>query len=504
MEAILYAMSKRKNSTKRVDFEDINSNWICLDVELKESTSIFEPVFQIHLEPGNPEDPLYTICPSNIKGVDKSGAVLPLPFYNHVYVSSLHPVCQYFKVKDIIIDNTIAIVYTETDFLQSYRYTILNSTQFIGRISSPKRCDRSKTDLVPVSTNDYTTSCSYAANVFIDNYDEGSYVVGVINGSPTVGSVCYYLFRSINEIYELFDYLFSETFFTPITDIGVELAKSLINPLQYIVSCKYFPLKLDYLEANGVPMKVDVDVGCWKTPVKAYRMQDLSTTVIGAIPAALHPQRRNDYNDYLLSAPYTECVFHLEPFGSIPVDPGKLKGANAHLAYRINVDHVSGKAKLYLYNERSTDEYIGVYYADIAQDIQLSQTVKDYLGIVESVASTVGSTIGNVLSLNIGGAISDAYSHGLDSFRAALPQLRTSGGGAYVPFIDGMAKLYVKHTMIDTAYHDRYGYLCGRNLKISDCSGDWLQCPKPELSLNCPEYGVEKIYDVMREGIWIE
>lgn len=500
MVVTFYQLKKRPNSTKTVD--KTSQYWFSVNVELKDPCNTIEPSFTLELLPGSNNKPF--VFPANIiesGGVD-DGLPADLTSYTHVDMCNLYFRCPIFRITDIEIENTIATVHLRADLLASYRDEILNSTQFIGRISDVLKCDRTQIDTLPITENRYRFD--YAASgsdVFQSGYESGSYVLGVINDSPKVGSVCYYLFQNLDALTELLSYLMSGVEWLNISDISDELTKSLINPMQYIVSCKYFPLNIDYYEANNEILYDNVKVGYWETPVKALKMLDFSTSIIGTVPVSGHPQAQHN-NDYLLLPPYTTRTFYLEPFGAIPLDGSFLMGGEK-LAYKIIVDHISGAGMLYLYRMSSTNDFISVHYANVAQDIKISQLTTDVLRVAENALNTAVHA-GDALMTLTPKSLADATSAAAECFRSTFPQVRSCAGNAYTPFIGGPAKIFTKCVYIDESFNDEYGYIHNARRGLSTCIGDWVQCPHPQLELVATEENVQKIYSLLKEGVYLE
>lgn len=503
MIVTFYRIPKKPNSTK--SYDEALQHSVTVNVDIKEPCALSAPVFTLHTMPGG--DMGGPSCwPVDV--ISEAHPDLDFPSnlrrYTHVEMTALNPECPVYRIVDIEIENTVSTFYLEPDLLASYREKILASNQFVSRSDNAARKTRNITDTTAVAKNMYTFNCTNSKDVFTSGYDNGSYVLGVINSTPTHGGICYYLLPSKYTFEEICRYLTDDTFFDGVTDISTELMKHLINPFQYIVSCRYFPLNIDYYEINGEPVYETVRIGSWDLPVKAFRLFTDETTIFGVLPISQHPQAEGDGNSYLMLSPYTNHTFYLEPFGAIPVDSTYLAGSGNRLCFKVVVDHISGKGMLYLFRESSTEDYIGVYYADVAQDMPIHQITQDIPAAIESAFAAPGRIGRSVLSLDFAGAIGNATSNIFDSFEAAMGQVRSSTGSTFVPFVGGPAKLYTKHTHINIEHNQEFGYAVQGHWVLAQCYGEWVQCPKPELELVCTEANALKIYEFMKNGIYIE
>lgn len=507
MLVTFYRISKKPNSTKSID--ENSQDWVTVNVDIKEPCSLSAPVFTLHIMEGG--DRSGPFCwPVNIEEEghpDPTNEIFNLRRYTHVYMQTLNWECPIYRITDIELENTVATFYLEPDLLASYRDDILASLQYVGRCNNISKSNRTIADSLAVTVNQYRYSyASTGGNIFTSGYDNGNYVLGVVStaySSGITGGIEYYLFKTERQLKEFFNYMHDDSLYDGIDDISLELSKQLINPLQYIVSLKHFPLSLDYLMENGEPKYEKISIGTWTLPVYAYKLRDYETSIFGVIPKPTHPQSRAD-NDFLNINPYTQYTFYLEPFGAIPIDPAALASLGERLAFKVTVDHISGKGKLYLYRESSTTDYIGIYYADVGRNVQLNQVTENLTGVIKSGAATISDGIKSAFKMDLGGVISGVTSGSINTVELSMPQVHSSIGSTFVPFVGGPAVLYAKHTYIDTSYNNEFGYIVNSQRYINEYLGDWVQIPKPRLSIIATEANIEKIYELLQKGVFIE
>lgn len=392
LNVTLYEFKKRENSTKRPDASVTQKTH---EARLKAPTSLLHPVltFDFTLK-GNPS------------------------YYNYAYISDFGN--RYYYIRDWTVeDGHIWRAQLDVDPLASWKNSIGESTQYVLRSSSSY--DGGVTDTLYPAKNAVTTALSTLENPFTLDLSEGSYVVGIVNNADGgIGAAHYYIF-SQNVFNKLCAYLLGDASWTGITDISNDLTKALLNPMQYIVSCNWFPLTLP--GSSGLSA---IPVGWWSIPVEGAKIP--TNTVVAAkgnLVIPKHPQAAR--GSYLNGAPYTEYQLFYPGMGCISLPANNLAN-DEKIRTELDIDIIANTARLSIISGNPEGaEPISLTYGQIGVPIQLSQMSTSFFqnlgGVVQSTAQLATSySSGNIAGMITGGL--GAIGNALD---ARYPDVSISG-----------------------------------------------------------------------------
>lgn len=350
-EVILYQMRKDKNSTKRPTGP--GNPYM---VELKDQCSVVDPVLVFNFGQHD--------YPSGFNYVN-----IPI-FENRCYWITNW---QYFR--------GLWTATCHVDALASWRADIGNSTQYVTRAAS--RYNRRVTDTVyPILSNaGYSTASFLEPQPFTDNTTSGRYIVGVVTGGVrSFGAITYYN-MSQQAFWELLDYMLKSTDWLQLNpeEISGDLAKTLFNPFQYMVSCIYMPYDFPS-DSAGITSKVRY--GWWEFDLEnsvyvlglSDRLSDITYHVL--IPK--HPD--TDIGDYVYAEPYSRYTLYFPPFGMMPIDGSALVNAD-QLYCRVLVDGFTGTGYLYVSTDDPADypggadarEIVAYRQAQVGVSVPLAQ-----------------------------------------------------------------------------------------------------------------------------------
>lgn len=261
--------------------------------------------------------------------------------------------------------------YLTVDVLASWKSTIGQSTQYILRAQNAR--DGTITDTqYPI-----TAGINYIRDLwnwdFAKKPEDGWYIVGIISASPTSqGNSTYYVFNVAQ--FNLFrSKLFSDVSYLGISDISAELQKALVNPLQYVSSCKWSPVKPPVSATNYTYIRI----GYWE--LTGFDCQVLSdqaySTITHTFTVPQHPQSAIRGN-WLNLSPYTEHTLFLPTVGAISIEPSTL--TSTKLLLQLSIDFVTGKCETILYTYQTVNDFettFKIYSAtqSILCDIAISQ-----------------------------------------------------------------------------------------------------------------------------------
>lgn len=425
--------SKRINSTKR----PTGNAQLTLEGDLRDATSVEKPVIKIK----------------------NMGATSPTP-YIYAYIEKFS---RYYFVSDWVYETGFWYCHLTEDYLASWKTYIGSTNAYIDRASS-------QYDGNIIDTR-YTTKTDYVQQSVIMNSDYyeynihgGTFILGVIDSnnetdSQAGGAVTYYVLTPA-QCKALVHYLLSDDFlnyagFPQVTtiaqDLSHETAKAFIKPMDFIVSCMWYPMPVSaFTNASDI----QITVGYWQiaTSIATGKLlQAICTTgfVYATLPS--HPQAETRGN-YLNFAPYSRMSVEIPPFGLIPIDLSYRTQGNVLIGIYY-IDTMTGMATMTLHLKEAMQgalPYDGVIVGEASAmmgvPVNLSQVNGNYLGAisegVQAIASVdlLGGAIG-MMTGGVGGALkgainSDVISHAANAINALAPQVRTSG-------VDG-SRLYTK------------------------------------------------------------
>lgn len=470
-----YKFTKKINSLKIPTTETTSRTYQCL---LREPTSIVNPVLELMGRRNSYQvigDDIYT--------------------FNYVYIDKFK---RYYFVNDVVYNNNMWVISLVVDVLATYRNDIMNSRQYIIR-NATEYDDTIIDSQYPTTSEVYTTRATNFTVVkqgsnTISNYFErditsGSFVIGVIG--ENTGGISYYSF-SYTAFKNLINYLMS---FTPsdMSDISTGIAKQLANPLQYIVSCFWYPwvpagnqisqLKFGYytIEAYGYKL-AETDYIKW-----------FSFTV--TIPK--HPQA-TARGSYLNSPPYAQYLFDFQPFGSINISSLEI-AYKQKLMPKWYIDYTTGQASLQLMFENDTDSCIGIYPAQYGIPIRLSQANVDFLGIGNAFLGGLGSLF---LGSGIIGKTLGVGSNIINGIESAQPKV--SGQGNQGSFLQQRhPELYGTFNKIVLEDLANLGRPLFASKRIDNISGFTI-VDRPHIEIAGTQQEADEILSYLSNGFYIE
>lgn len=362
MQVRFYAFRKRINSTKKPSQNDeLGQLSFFAECVLKDSTSVIAPQITLIFPQG-------LLSPSS---------------YNYAYIPDFH---RYYFVTDITFVQNRVVYTLACDVLASYWETLKETTQYVLRSASAG--DTSIVDGIYPVTSTISHGYTLTTGWSFDSLTTGYYVLGIINkATDTVGCVSYYVMTSA-QFAGLRSALMTDYAYMGISaaEISQELARAIINPFQYIVSCKWFPEKPPTSGAVST-----ISVSGWDFTGGSASKLDSSAVIIKqfTVDVPSHPQiNRGRWLDF---RPYSNFYFYFPPFGVIPIDASKLT-ANRKLDIFVRIDCISGIGHLQITCQGKGAPLIYSADCNIGVDIQLAQQ-----SVAKSILSDVQNAVGSVV-----------------------------------------------------------------------------------------------------------
>lgn len=379
-----YIFSKKSNSTKRPPSGSGVIQTTCYAVE---PTGILNPTIRVKTD--NP-----TLC-------------------NYCYI---HKFNRYYYVREWTADNGTWLAHLAVDPLATYKEEIGAADLYVLRSSAAQ--DGKYTDTLYPIGNDAQRKTDAHASLWAESFANGWFVLGLV-GTGAVTGVSYYVLNS-TQFRAFNDYMFSGIDWMQLDteEITENLGKALINPYQYVVSCKWFPVKPPVSTTEN-----EISCGWWTIPCNCQRLSALASSYFNqTFTITKHPQG-SDRGMYLYAAPYTELRLEIPPFGLIELNATSYADV-ANVFTSIDVDFISGEAILRIYPGTSGGDgavCTNRLNAQLAVDIPVTQLAIDAQGAMNAIGNGLsslggGNVLGSVAS--VGDAVTSLL----------LPTVQTTGG----------------------------------------------------------------------------
>ena len=271
--------------------------------------------------------------------------------WNYCYIQEFN---RYYYVNDWVWSDGVWIAELQVDVLASFATYIGQQSCYILRAYSSY--DGNIPDETYPCTAAQATFQSYAVDnpfgLYNGNVTEGVYIAGIVNRNAQNGSVSYYAFNEIG--FRQFCtklYTYSSGWLNiDIAEISENLQKALINPFQYVVSCVYVPVPINWFVDNsiGTPTQ-NIKFGWWDINITTYaRLIPYNTrySFTRSLTIPKHPQAGTRGN-YLNLSPYSYYTLRFYPYGTFDVDSEALSGWTTLDLYS-DMDVCTGKGILTL------------------------------------------------------------------------------------------------------------------------------------------------------------
>lgn len=452
-----YSFTKRDNSTKR----PAGGAGFTASCDLKEECGIINPRLVVY-HAGDPAA------------------------YNYAYIAAFN---RYYYISEWTwqLGNWECVLYV--DVLATYKDEIGAATEYIARCSNT--FDGKITDSIyPTVAVDNTDAVNLGTPIG-GTTTTGTYVLGVINDSGGMGAVEYFamgqgafsslcsmMFAAVPSWYDITQIVKS----TPpdITEVAlpVEVMKSLVNPMQYVVSCMFFGSGISVPTTGSA----NIHFGWWDSGVSASKVgAGGSAYKYGTFSIPAHPQAATR-GIYLNMSPYTRATFNAGPFGFFPIDTTYFADSLAG-TYRIGVDCITGEGTLHIHDDNGNT--ISVHRAQIGVPIKLAQITRDYLGTAANVVNTAADAVGGIagtIQSGMSGDIFGAVAGGAEttakvtngivsSIKSAQPVLTAAGSSGSLYEINRVWSITAQHFLLAEEDNAHRGRPLAQKKQISSIPG---------------------------------
>ena len=528
----LYNFNKKINSTKKPT--DSGLSYVNLSCEMKSSSSILFPVVDVRL--GN--------------------TVTPVPLFNYAYIQEFK---RYYWIDDIeysvgywtISMHCDALATFQEDILNSWQYVVRSASEYDETIADTLYMTKSynfnmemltksyqgiggDTRKVYVTDSNGTTSAEYFFGIGITS---GYFIIGIV-GNNTTG-VTYYCMG--NASFKAF--ISSALTFTPsdMTDVSTGVANAVFNPIQYVTSVRWFPIKPYYASTTS-----SIKVGGYAIP-GSYTAGIIDTGSVSKVNFEIEIPKHYSGKQFMNLSPFTELNLVFQPFGMIPLDTTKLYNSNS-VSIQLSIDFCAGMCTLYVSRESpgsGTPFISGLIYSvsmEYGVTLPISSLVMDWkAGAVVSAMQFVktlftpdqtstktaskysapatrksagSSSFPTIAQRNLPertdtsiNAI-DLLDKAMDLTASALGQVSTTGAiGSFMAFTEGyfpyIIAWFKDSVMID---RKRFGSPLYKQKKLSDLSG-FCVCMNATLqttNISAMQEEIGTIQTLLNNGVYLE
>lgn len=467
IQVVFYKFGKKINSTKRPDAQTDSVTYSC---NMLDDCSIINPKISIAGADN-------TFNPSK---------------YNYAFIASYDS--RYYFVSDWTYSQGLWIASLTEDVLASWRGSIGTSSQYILRAQADSAYNPQMSDSNYPTRSGYSCINTYSqTNPFVTAISDGSVVVGVVGKSPdnkvSVTAANYYAMTPQNFSIFLKTFLSSNDFLT-------QVVTGIINPIDYIVSCKWFPFSYDFFPATEESTKITF--GWWDIPTaityKRVYGDNIVKTVNTTYKLPLHSQN-DEKGNWLNFSPFTRRSFIWPPIGIIPIDCSLLIPLSIGIKINVqyNIDLISGSAAYSFY---SAGSIINSGNCAFGVDLAFAQSTVNVGAITENAQSAMLNIAGDNYAGFVGNVI--------NGVAQALPTFEKSGSvSSFAAFTSNKPYIRSDFIQLPETNTETFGRPSYKYLKISDIPG-YIQTGNAHLEIAATDNEIDQIISYMNGGFYYE
>lgn len=483
MNITFYSFVKRENSTAQPGAGVTSKTYDC---KLKEDTSIIEPSILIVKEAAQS----YT----------------DLLAYNYAYIADFG---RYYFVRNVIsVSNVMVEFILEVDALASFKTEVGNSNEYVVRSASSYDGDivdnlyptNGLTDLL---IGDYTATAPFQTSNITS-------VIGIINtntsnkfgaaqlytiSEASLGSLMSYLLGATQGGTTIMDDVIA--FIAPLANPDVQdaIAKSLINPAQYITESYMLP----YTPPTAGPA-ISLKCGWYNPPSGVGKIVTSGASEFfitsGTLNLPDHPQAATR-GPYLNLAPYMKYWLYLGPFGMYPLDANTVY-SNRAVSFSIDGD-INGNITCSLFVD---GKQIDVLRANVKCSFPVAQSTFNVGGAMGSALGAAESAVKVTGGDPVNGIVS-GVSNIASAATSMLPHITRMGNqGTFTNVFDKFYAYGEAHYIVDEDITHRGRPYC-KPVQISTLSG-YILVSDPDIAISGTAEENTRIKSYMANGFYYE
>ena len=295
----------------------------------------------------------------------------------------------------------------------------------------------------------------------------------------------------------LMNYLLGSTSYVgSISEISDQLLKVLFNPLQYIVSCVWYPFSIIPDETGNLTKLDTTPIGWWELDVPCYQLNTTLKYFTSTVPVTKHPQAASR-GEYLNKQPFTTYTLYYPGVGSIVLDPSLITTDN--VVAQCAVDLIANQARLTI----SSSGLVSVQYSQIGVPIQLAQMAEQSLSMIGDFAKGATSVASSAAKGDVFGALGNVFDMVGNAVNHAYPQTTVaSSNGSIVGLSYTVQLKTICYRLVDEDNADLGRPLC-KVRKISDVPG-YQMIMHADVTIAGTREENQMIKDYMESGYFYE
>lgn len=455
-EVRFYTFSKRNNSTKQpLSIQDTSFN-----CDIRNVSNILNP--SIELKHDNPTN------------------------FNYCFIQEFE---RYYFISNWTFNQGLWIASCSVDVLATYKTPIGNTEKYVLRSYSSKNgnvIDNMFPMLAETTTQEQSI---FPFSNTAMTMDDGVIVIGVV-GANEQGQTMYQI--TPTQFKSLLKMLLTTADGYDWGDLTQGVINSLMNPLQFLVSCRWYPKAFIYGTGENLSF------GNWHSNVMGYPIimnaqQDIPyVSIPNAFSINKHPQSLTK-GQYLNLRPFTKSIIDLGVFGLADLDQTLLYDRQ-YIYIQIFVDAFSGIGTIKGWAENNgvhTYDRL-LFKKDIQFGINIPLSANDSNAIPSILNATLGLASGNIDF----GAIGDV----VKSMTGTVETSSSSGS-----IIQHLQKFRLMQNFMNQSDIDylNFGYPLMRNVVLNTLNG-FILCKDGNIELSCTDTEKEKIKQYLEQGFYYE
>ena len=398
---------------------------------------------------------------------------------------------KYYHVTDIrSVRNNLFEVSGKIDVLATYKSQIGASTQYVTR-SASNHNGRVVDNYYPALARN-THDASIITSPFTTDLDSGCFIVGIQGkGSGGNGGAVTYYRASSSSLKTLVNYMLSSPSMYNVSEISEEFLRCVFNPLQYIVSCMWFPFTAP-ITTGGLSF------GWWDAEISGInRVSSLSWGTNMSFTIPKHP--KSSRGQYLNLQPFAKYRIEAGPWGIIPLDNFNLLDSTS-LTCEYKVDLMTGTGR---FNVKYRDKlaYEAAYTAQIGVPIQLGQNMLNQ-GALTGLINDGAGILKSSARLDPAGLLKTGMSAIGDAAELTQSVPSSMGSNGTLSFNNVFALMADFLDVADEDVAQRGRPLCSP-VTISTLSG-FVMCANAEIALPATETEKEEVLSYLNSGFFYE
>lgn len=472
---LFYIFAKKHNSTARPSTATLTT--AC---ELKAETSVINPTIIIN-------------------GVQNPSV------FNYAYIAEFS---RYYFVQSWTYIQGRWYADLQVDVLGTYKAEIAASSQYVLRSASASDGTIEDTLYPMINAIDIQQSTVTTSRPLTSEITSGYYIVGIIAKNGSIGCVNYYIFTQ-SQFDTLKDALFNDISWTSVSDVSSDLLKTMFNPYDYIVSCKWVPITTLSTLVSTTDV-TSIQLGWWTFTCNGKKLTGSSYSYVGwgfsiaKTNFGSHPQSGRGV--YLNGGRYSEYNMNLAPYGCI-----HLPAESVLYGITCNewIDIITGECILKVFAGSGGDATVAPLVcieSTMLVDIQLAQVRSDggYMGLgIDAAASGINAIIDKFADSVVMSTLSGITS----AVREQNTTVKIGGSNGGFARLAQFANFNAVITSIFHKVSDDDNSHLGRPLcktrTISTLSGYTL-CADAEIAITGTEEENRKIIQFLNNGFYYE